>query len=99
MYAGKIVESGTIEEIYSKPIHPYTKGLFDCIPDVEEPDKKLSPIPGLAPSPKLIPVGCPFYSRCNERVPECKVNPPEKRRVSEYHLVACLKYPDYLEIT
>jgi peptide/nickel transport system ATP-binding protein len=99
MYAGKIVEKGTIEEVYSKPIHPYTKGLFDCNPDVEEPDKKLTPIPGLAPSPKLMPVGCPFYSRCNERVFECKVNPPEIRRISEYHQVACLKCTEYPKIT
>ncbi len=91
MYAGRIMETGTMEEIYSKPIHPYTKALFRCIPDVEEPDKKLIPIPGFSPSPKLIIKGCPFYLRCEEASRYCENNMPKTERVSETHHVACLK--------
>jgi len=92
MYAGKIVESGTIEEIYSNCMHPYTKGLFSCVPDVGEPDKKLFPIAGFCPSPKLIPKGCPFYSRCKEANKYCENNMPIIKKISEFHQVACLRY-------
>lgn len=91
MYAGRIVESGTIEEVYYKTMHPYTKGLFSCIPDVEEPDKKLIPIFGSPPNPKLILKGCPFYSRCKEASGYCENNMPKMKKVSEFHQVACLK--------
>ena len=91
MYAGKIMEIGTIEEIYSKPIHPYSKALFNCIPDVKKPDKKLFPIPGLSPSPKLILKGCPFYDRCSEAKRYCKSNIPETKKISKSHYIACFK--------
>ena len=91
MYAGRIVENGTIEEIYSNCMHPYTKGLFSCVPDIGEPDKKLVPIAGFCPSPKLIPKGCPFYSRCKEANKYCENNIPKMTKISEFHQVACFK--------
>lgn len=91
MYSGRIVESGTIEEIYSNRKHPYTKGLFNCIPDVAEPDKKLIPIAGFCPSPKLIPKGCAFFSRCKEASKYCENHIPKMIKISEFHQVACLK--------
>lgn len=92
MYAGRIVEKGTIEKIYSNPIHPYTKALFNCVPDVEEPDKKLVPIAGFCPTHKLIPKGCSFYSRCKEAKKYCENNIPKLTKISEFHQVACFKY-------
>lgn len=91
MYAGRIVESGTTEELYLNPMHPYTKGLFNCVPDIDEPDKKLIPIDGFSPSPKIIFKGCPFYPRCKDASKYCENNMPKMIKVSEFHQVACLK--------
>lgn len=91
MYAGRIVEYGTIEEIFSNYMHPYTKGILACIPDIWEPDKKLVPIAGSYLSPKSVPKGCPFYPRCEEANKYCENNIPKMTKISEFHQVACFK--------
>lgn len=72
MYAGEIVEKGTVPEILVSPRHPYTKGLLSAVPRLDAPkDAPLSDIPGVVPPPTAWPTGCAFHPRCPEAVPEC----------------------------
>jgi peptide/nickel transport system ATP-binding protein len=64
IYAGEIIESGTLEEVFSKPAHPYTKGLFGALPDLEKDEGRLKPIDGVPPDPTNLPKGCKFFPRC-----------------------------------
>ena len=66
MYCGKIVESGTVEEIFEKPLHPYTEGLLKSIPKIEDECEKLFMIPGMVPNPLEMPKGCAFSTRCSK---------------------------------
>lgn len=92
MYAGKIVEHGTLEDIFDHYAHPYTKGLFGSLPNIEEKGQPLKPIPGLVPDPSNLPSGCPFNPRCVYCKEECKNKEPELIRLSDTHYVACLGY-------
>ena len=69
MYLGKRVEFGTADAIFDNPLHPYTQGLWRSIPSVDGPLEKLVPIPGAVPSPRDLPPGCVFASRCSELCP------------------------------
>lgn len=89
MYAGRIVESGTTESLFTNPIHPYTRGLFDSIPDVRETTSRLKAIGGLPPDPTNLPGGCCFSPRCAHAVSTCFVNEPEMAEVLPGHTVAC----------
>ena len=87
MYAGKIVESGTVREIWSNPLHPYTEGLLSCVPQL---GKKLVPIKGLPPSLIGRPKTCPFLPRCKHRKDSCfKEDMAELTRVSGQHWTSC----------
>ena len=88
MYAGEIVEKGTVEQVFLGPRHPYTKGLFDSIPKLEEDSVKLTPIEGLMPNPANLPQGCFFHTRCQYAKPECKVKSPDYR--GEDHIFKCI---------
>ena len=78
MYAGEIVESGTIEDIYEgKEHHPYTTGLFLSIPDLTKETKRLIPIEGLMPDPTDLPNGCKFHPRCPKRMELCEREEPK----------------------
>lgn len=79
MYAGKIIESGTVEDIFYRPKHPYTRGLLDSIPHFESGQRlaKLKTIPGMVPSLMNLPKGCRFYDRCSRRQDLCKSAMPE----------------------
>lgn len=79
MYAGKIVEQGTVEDIFYRPQHPYTKGLLDSIPHFETGQRmtRLKTIPGLVPSLLKLPTGCRFQDRCLKVQADCKVKEPE----------------------
>ena len=74
MYAGEIVEYGTVEDIFdtSKPHHPYTEGLFDSVPRLDDETERLRPIPGLMPDPTDLPDGCKFHPRCPDCMDCCK---------------------------
>jgi len=89
MYAGEIVESGTGDEIFENPLHPYTRGLFSCIPDLFTERRRLEPIPGLVPDPSDLPSGCFFHPRCAIACERCKQERPMAHEVSEDHLVKC----------
>ena len=89
MYAGEIVEMGTIEQIYDETKHPYTKGLFRAIPTLDTKSERLEPIPGLMPDPSNLPKGCSFCPRCNEKLPVCETMRPISQDLGDGHLVSC----------
>jgi len=93
MYAGKIVEYGTLEDVFNETMHPYTEGLFTSLPNLEDLDAELIPIPGLMPDPTKLPAGCAFEPRCRYAVEKCK-EPCVMRHVSETHTVLCSRYDE-----
>ena len=92
IYAGQIVEQGTLEEIYENTKHPYTKGLFASLPDMSSKAHRLHPIKGLMPDPANLPLGCPFHPRCDHARPECAQRTPVRTEVTPGHFVNCLLY-------
>ncbi len=92
MYAGEIVEYGTLEHIYNSTKHPYTVGLFDSIPKINEEIERLNPIRGLMPDPSDLPVGCYFEPRCPKAMEKCKKGKIPLIEVEEGHFVRCILY-------
>jgi len=88
MYAGEIVEIGTVEEVYTNPKHPYTIGLFESIPKLEEDQEMLYQIEGSMANPAALPTGCFFHPRCKYKMDICKTISPEMQ--GEVHLSKCL---------
>lgn len=97
MYAGEIVEYGSLKDIYKETKHPYTIGLFRSIPNVDKKDTRLIPIPGLMPDPANLPKGCYFAPRCQNKLPECDTCHPETLEVSPGHFVKCLRVQKEVE--
>lgn len=94
MYAGKIVEQGTLEDIFEKTKHPYTEGLFNSLPNIEETNNRLKPIKGLMPDPTDLPRGCAFHPRCPYSQEICSKREPGLTKMSNSHYVSCLAYED-----
>lgn len=96
MYAGKIVEQGTVDEIFYDPQHPYTWGLLRSVPRLDtNSDEELIPIPGTPPDLFAPPKGCAFAARCPYAMNACLEEDPEHTRLSETHSAACwLLHPD-----
>ena len=92
MYAGEIVEFGSLEQIYNNTCHPYTKGLFGSIPDLDSHVKRLNPIPGLMPDPANLPEGCNFCPRCNCGCKKCETENPGLIEVEPGHYVKCFNF-------
>lgn len=90
MYAGELVEYGTLEDIYERTEHPYTIGLFGSIPDLEDETERLSPIPGLMADPLDLPVGCSFAPRCGRCSEACLLAKPPLTETNPGHLVRCI---------
>jgi oligopeptide/dipeptide ABC transporter ATP-binding protein len=89
MYAGKKVEEGTVEEIFNNPKHPYTVGLLNSVPNVDDPDFELESIPGSLPSLHEQITGCRFHARCKFATDRCRTKEPQVFDVSETHKVSC----------
>ena len=89
MYAGEVVEYGTREHIFNSTAHPYTKGLFACIPDIFTEQNELVPINGLTPDPTDLPQGCRFNPRCPYATERCRQEHPENVEIEPGHFVAC----------
>ena len=92
MYAGQIIEFGTLEDIFQgDQHHPYTVGLFGAIPDIKRETKRLNPIKGLMPDPSNLPSGCKFHDRCKECMEKCKIDEPKDRIVNAQntHMIKC----------
>ena len=77
MYAGELVETGTVEDIFeSEEHHPYTQGLFSSIPNLDVESERLVPIQGTPPDPSHLPPGCKFHPRCPQCMEVCRTTPP-----------------------
>jgi len=92
MYAGEIIECGSLLDIFENPLHPYTNGLFGSIPDIEKEVEFLSSIDGLMPDPAQLPSGCKFHPRCKYAQPICAESLPLDHENSPGHRVRCLIY-------
>ena len=92
MYAGQIVEMGTLEDVYDRTAHPYTKGLFESLPSLSLKAKRLKPIKGLMPDPANLPTGCPFNPRCPQCTEVCRARMPEVTELTPGHQVRCVLY-------
>lgn len=99
MYAGKIVEYSSTEDLFNKPLHPYTIGLMNSIPDIDEQDrsKELEVIPGSVPMLYELPEGCFFSPRCKYAKEICKKKCPGMKDNGNGHMVRCWKYDDEWE--
>ena len=91
IYAGEIVELGTVEQIFRNPLHPYTRGLFDALPDLEKEVERLKPIKGLMANPMDLPPWCSFSERCELCGRDCHETDPVLREVEPGHFVKCLR--------
>ena len=99
MYAGKIVETGTAEEIYHNPKHPYTIGLLNSVPRLDETEKiKLEAIEGSPPNLATVPVGCSFADRCRWANEKCLAEDPPLQTYSDGHTTACWRYEELAEL-
>ncbi len=94
MYAGKIIEQGTVHEIFHEPKHPYTVGLMRSKPNVDNMVERLYSIPGQVPNPINMPSNCYFYNRCDKAMDICSKEYPGMIRFSETHFAACHLYTD-----
>ncbi|RIK45888.1 MAG: glutathione ABC transporter ATP-binding protein [Chloroflexi bacterium] len=93
MYAGRIVEQGTTAQIFSSPKNPYTWGLFDCLPRIDEPQGiRLIPIAGQPPNLARPPSGCKFHPRCPYAFERCRVEEPPLFHISDGHTSRCWLY-------
>ncbi|MCF5826047.1 oligopeptide/dipeptide ABC transporter ATP-binding protein, partial [Pseudomonas syringae] len=91
MYAGRIVEQGSVEQVLDRPQHPYTQGLIDSLPSRNKRGQRLRQIPGMAPDLLSMPAGCAFAARCSRAAEMCAQD-PEPREILPGHTVRCF-YP------
>jgi oligopeptide/dipeptide ABC transporter ATP-binding protein len=90
MYLGKMIEQGPVREVIRNPHHPYTQGLIDALPQLDDLDKPLQAVPGDIPSPLERPDGCVFHTRCSRIIGDiCKTAVPEWADTGENHRTAC----------
>lgn len=94
MYAGRIIEHGNLEDIFENTKHPYTEGLFNSLPNIEDRNSLLKPIKGLMPDPTNLPKGCAFHPRCTYAKEICCTREPAVTQISDTHFVSCLAYED-----
>lgn len=92
MYGGNVVEYATKHSLFTKPLHPYTQGLFNSIPDLDNEQDQLNVIDGLPPDPTNMPSGCSFHPRCPYVMEKCKSESPQKFLAKEGHFVNCYLY-------
>jgi peptide/nickel transport system ATP-binding protein len=92
MYAGEAIEQGTTEAVFSRPAHPYTRGLFGALPEARrDPGQRLYTIPGLVPAPTELPAGCKFADRCDYVIDRCRATPPSLLDLGEDHFGRCIR--------
>lgn len=90
VYAGMVIESGTVEQVFTRTFnHPYTSGLFHCIPELTVDTDRLTPIPGYMADPTNLPKGCKFADRCKYCKEICKTEEPIAVEVEEDHFIKC----------
>ncbi|MGB9692660.1 MAG: ABC transporter ATP-binding protein [Candidatus Sumerlaeaceae bacterium] len=91
MYAGQIVEIGRLQELFDRPLHPYTQGLLRSLPTIDDfaSRRKLYTIPGSVPDPQHFPPGCRFHPRCEFATEECRQEAPDLMKVGDEHQARC----------
>jgi len=89
MYAGRIMESASVRELFAAPAHPYTRGLLACVPKLGDKRRRLMPIEGTIPTPGQLPEGCSFLDRCPEAFAPCRGEVPPLREIRPGHQVRC----------
>lgn len=89
IYAGRIIEYGSVREVFGSPVHPYTVGLLGAIPSLEGKKERLHAIPGRIASATNLPEGCAFHPRCSHCTERCKKEIPEMTAINQDHHVAC----------
>jgi len=89
MYAGKIVEHGRMRDVFKSPSHPYTRGLFNSLPDIRKPGERLQAIRGSVPPATRFPEGCRFHPRCPYAFDRCSIDEPSLQTAGDAHNVAC----------
>lgn len=94
LYAGSIVEHGSLEDIFDRTRHPYTKGLFNSLPNIKDRTARLKPIRGLMPDPANLPMGCAFADRCDYATERCRAEKPKKQWLTDSHFISCHLYDD-----
>lgn len=92
MYAGKVVESAPVEELFANPKHPYTQGLLSSIPSLDEDRDRLHTIDGVVPNPFELPKGCYFAPRCKHVMEQCLQSFPDVYKINEEHTTSCYLY-------
>ena len=92
VYAGRVVEHGTLEDIFDHTLHPYTEGLFNSLPNMADRTQRLKPIKGLMPDPSNLPEGCAFCPRCNYAKDICARKKPGRLWSNDTHYVECHLY-------
>lgn len=94
MYAGKVVESAPVFEIFKNPKHPYTRGLMESMPSLNSGKEKLNTIEGNVPNPIDLPIGCYFADRCPNAMEKCKLQQPKDTKIASRHHVSCFLYDE-----
>ena len=94
MYAGSIVECGTLEDVFNRTLHPYTEGLFSSLPNINQRAARLTPIPGAMPDPTRLHKGCSFAPRCAYATEACVQTKQSDFMVSDTHMVRCSRYQE-----
>ena len=97
MYAGKVVETAPVEELFSNPKHPYTIGLMNSMPSLAEEVKRLNTIEGSVPNPLYLPKGCYFADRCPYVTDRCKEGQPTDTKIKSRHHVWCFKVEEEMK--
>jgi len=94
LYAGRIVERASVDRLFATPLHPYTRGLLDSLPQLGTPrGSRLRPIPGTVPPLTRLPSGCRFRDRCSYAIEECaRIDPPLEEKAAG-HTAACIRVP------
>ena len=97
IYAGEVVEYGTLRQVYKQIMHPYTEGLFNSVPSLETTAKRLAAIDGMMPDPTVLPQGCKFADRCKYATERCRKEEPALVEMSDGHKVRCFRYSEEVE--
>lgn len=94
MYAGRVVEKGTLVDVFKETKHPYTEGLFNSLPNMNDRNSKLTPINGLIPDPTINFTVCSFAERCPYATEKCTEQKQEEKWLSDTHMVMCCRYDE-----
>lgn len=94
MYAGRIIEYGSVREVFKNPSHPYTIGLLNALPSLDSTKERLNAIPGTVANAQHLPTGCAFHPRCEHCTQACRNTKPPLIQLNDEHFVACYKHAE-----